>query len=122
MHGINKVTDSLGDFEQLVLTGVLLLDEHAYGLAIHERIVELAAPRMIRLGAVYMTLDRLKDKGLLTSWMSGPTPERGGRSKRYYQLTARGERAVHQSTATAKRISRAVEQLWRLRKRKADRI
>ena len=119
---MNKAADSLRDFEQLVLAGVLLLGEHAYGLAIHEKITELAAPRMIRSGAVYMTLDRLKDKGLLTSWMSDPTPERGGRSKRYYQLTARGERAVQQSAATAKRISQAVERLWRLRKWKADRI
>src|SRR2546428_13279604 len=79
---IKRVADSLGEFEQLVLTGVLLLGEHAYGLAMHAKISELAAPRNVRLGAVYMTLDRLKDKGLLRSWMSDPTPERGGRSKR----------------------------------------
>src|SRR2546428_13844534 len=119
---IKRVADSLGEFEQLVLTGVLLLGEHAYGLAMHAKISELAAPRNVRLGAVYMTLDRLKDKGLLRSWMSDPTPERGGRSKRYYELTARGARALKQSTPTAKRISDAVEKLRRLGKWKLDRI
>ena len=117
-----KAADSLGEFEQLVLTSVLLLREHAYGLAMHAKISELAAPRNVRLGAVYMTLDRLKDKGLLRSWMSDPTPERGGRSKRYYELTARGARALKQSTTTAKRISDAVDKLRGLGKWKLDRI
>ena len=119
---MRKAADSLGEFEQLVLTSVLLLGEHAYGLAMHAKISELAAPRNVRLGAVYMTLDRLKDKGLLRSWMSGPTPERGGRSKRYYELTARGARALKQSTTTAKRISDAVDKLRGLGKWKLDRI
>ena len=65
MRYMRKAPDSLGEFEQLVLTSMLLLGEHAYGLAMHEKISELAAPRNVRLGAVYMTLDRLKDKGLL---------------------------------------------------------
>ena len=117
-----KAADSLGEFEQLVLTSVLLLGEHAYGLAMHAKISELAAPRNVRLGAVYMTLDRLKDKGLLRSWRSDPTPERGGRSKRYYELTARGARALKQSTTTAKRISDAVDKLRGLGKWKLDRI
>jgi len=119
---MRKAADSLGEFEQLVLTGVLLLGEHAYGMAMHAKISELAAPRNVRLGAVYMTLDRLKDKGLLRSWMSGPTPERAGRSKRYYELTARGARALKQSTTTAKRISDAVDKLRGLGKWKLDRI
>ncbi len=119
---MRKAADSLGEFEQLVLTGVLLMGEHAYGMAMHAKISELAAPRNVRLGAVYMTLDRLKDKGLLRSWMSGPTPERGGRSKRYYELTARGARALKQSTTTAKRISDAVDKLRGLGKWKLDRI
>ncbi|HYR88985.1 MAG TPA: helix-turn-helix transcriptional regulator [Terriglobia bacterium] len=119
---MRKAADSLGEFEQLVLTGVLLLGEHAYGLAMHEKISELAAPRNVRLGAVYMTLDRLKDKGLVRSWMSDPTPERGGRSKRYYQLTARGARALKESATRAKRISEAVGKLWGLEEWKPDRI
>ena len=119
---MRKAADSLGEFEQLVLTGVLLLGEHAYGMAMHAKISELAAPRNVRLGAVYMTLDRLEGKGLLRSWMSDPTPERGGRSKRYYELTARGARALKQSTTTAKRISDAVDKLRGLGKWKLDRI
>ena len=119
---MKKIADSLGEFELLVLTSVLMLGEHAYGLAMHQKISELSAPRTVRQGAVYMTLDRLKDKGLVRSWMSDPTPERGGRSKRYYELTARGARALKQSTTTAKRISDAVDKLRGLGKWKLDRI
>ena len=52
MRYMRKAPDSLGEFEQLVLTSMLLLGEHAYGLAMHAKISELAAPRNVRLGAV----------------------------------------------------------------------
>src|SRR5687767_12104702 len=97
-------TDSLGQFELLVLTAILTLREAAYGVTIHEKVQELARPKGIALGAVYVTLDRLEDKGMVASWLSDPTPERGGRAKRCYRLEALGERALRDSAVTAKRI------------------
>ena len=78
--------ESLGQFEQIILTAILSLRDEAYGVTIHEKAVQLAAPKRISLGAVYVTLDRLEDKGLISSWLSDPTPQRGGRSKRFYRL------------------------------------
>src|SRR5215831_8766911 len=78
--------DSLGQFEQLVLTAILSLRDDAYGVSIHSKVEELARPKSVALGAVYVTLDRLEDKGLVSSWLSDPTPERGGRAKRCYRL------------------------------------
>ena len=104
--------DSLGQFEQVVLTAILALREDAYGVTIHSKVEELARPKAVSLGAVYVTLDRLEDKGLVRSWLSDPTPERGGRAKRCYQLEALGERALQESAATAKRIWDAVADVW----------
>ncbi len=91
-------------FEQLVLAAILTLKEDAYGVTIHAKVQELAYPKAIALGAVYVTLDRLEDKGYISSWLSDPTPERGGRSKRFYRLEALGEQALRESAATAKRV------------------
>ena len=96
--------DSLGQFEQLVLTAVLSLREDAYGVSIHNKVQELVGSKTVALGAIYVTLDRLEDKGLVKSWLSDPTPERGGRAKRCYQLEALGERALQESAVTAKRV------------------
>jgi PadR family transcriptional regulator PadR len=105
-------SDSLGQFEQLVLTAILALHDEAYGVTIHAKVQELARPKPISLGAVYVTLDRLEDKGLIASWLSDPTPERGGRAKRYYRVEALGERALEESAATAKRIWDAIAEVW----------
>jgi DNA-binding PadR family transcriptional regulator len=104
--------DAIGPFEQIVLTAILSLRDEAYGVTIHEKAGQLAAPRRISLGAVYVTLDRLEDKGLISSRLSDPTPERGGRSKRFYRLEALGERALEESAATAKRVWEAVVDAW----------
>lgn len=103
---------SLGQFEQIVLTAILTLKDNAYGVTIHAKVEELSSPKRVALGAVYATLDRLEDKALIASWLSDPTPERGGRSKRHYRLEAIGERALHDSVLTAKRICDVVEDAW----------
>jgi DNA-binding PadR family transcriptional regulator len=103
---------SLGQFEQVVLTAILTLKENAYGVTIHAKVEELSRPKRISLGAVYATLDRLEDKGLIVSWLSDPTPERGGRSKRHYRLEKSGERALHESVVAARRICDVVEKTW----------
>ena len=104
--------ESLGQFEQLVLTAILTLGEEAYGVTIHAKVGELARPKAVSLGAVYVTLDRLEDKGLVTSWLSDPTPERGGRAKRCYRLQALGERALQESAITAKRMWDHIAEVW----------
>lgn len=105
-------SDSLGQFEQLVLTAILALGEQAYGVTIHAEVEQLAEPKAVSLGAVYVTLDRLEDKGLVMSWLSDPTPARGGRAKRCYRLEAAGERALRESAVTAKRLLQAVTTVW----------
>ena len=104
--------DSVGQFEQIILTAILSLRDEAYGVTIHEKASELSSPKKVSPGAVYVTLDRLEDKGLISSRLSNPTPERGGRSKRYYQLEALGEQALEESAATAKRVWETVEDIW----------
>lgn len=104
--------DFLGAFEQLVMTAILTLRDDAYGVTIHARVEELSRPKAVSLGAVYVTLDRLEDKGLVSSWLSDPTPERGGRAKRYYRLESLGERALQESAATAKRIWDGIAEVW----------
>jgi PadR family transcriptional regulator, regulatory protein PadR len=104
--------DSLGQFEQLVLTAILALQEDAYGVTIHAKVEELAQPKAVSLGAVYVTLDRLEDKGLLSSWLSDPTPERGGRAKRCYRLEAQGERVLRDAALAAKRVWESSVEAW----------
>jgi PadR family transcriptional regulator, regulatory protein PadR len=102
----------LGQFEQLVLTAILTLRDDAYGVSIHAKVTELAHPKAVSLGAIYVTLDRLEDKGYVASWLSDPTPERGGRAKRCYKLEALGERALRESAVTAKRIWDSSVEAW----------
>jgi DNA-binding PadR family transcriptional regulator len=103
---------SLGQFEQLVLTAILALGENAYGVRIHAQIEEMTQPKKIALGAVYATLDRLEDKELVVSWLSRPTAERGGRSKRHYRLESSGEKALRDAALTARRMCSSVERTW----------
>ena len=79
---------SLGEFEQLVLLAVLCAgqDGDAYGVNVHDELRKRTNRRSAR-GAIYMTLDRLEKKGLLSSYLTDPTPERGGRAKRCYRVT-----------------------------------
>jgi DNA-binding PadR family transcriptional regulator len=103
---------TIGQFEQIVLTAILTLGDNAYGVTIHAKVEELSRPKRVALGAIYATLDRLEDKGLIASWLSDPTPERGGRSKRHYRLEKNGERALQDSITAARRICEAVESAW----------
>jgi PadR family transcriptional regulator PadR len=105
-------SESAGQFEQLVLAAILSLRENAYGVTIHTKVGELSQPKQVSLGAVYVTLDRLEDKGFVSSWLSDPTKERGGRAKRCYRLEALGERALEESAVTAKRIWDGIVAVW----------
>jgi DNA-binding PadR family transcriptional regulator len=88
--------DSLGEFEHLVLLAILRLGTDAYGMRVRREIDERTG-RDVSIGAVYATLDRLADKGLVTSHLSDPTPERGGRAKRSFRLTGAGANALNRA-------------------------
>jgi PadR family transcriptional regulator, regulatory protein PadR len=88
--------ESLGEFEHLVLLAVLRLKEDAYGMRVRREIAE-RTKRDVTIGAVYATLDRLAAKDLIKAELSEPTPERGGRAKRSFHLTAAGIQAVNRS-------------------------
>ena len=105
-------TDSLGQFEQLVLTAILALRDDAYGVTIQAKVEALAHPRTVSMGAIYVTLDRLEDKGFISSKLSDPTAMRGGRSKRCYVLEALGAAALRESAVTAKRILDNITAVW----------
>src|SRR5207245_3572384 len=87
---------SLGEFEHVVLLAVLRLGDEAYAVSILDEI-ERCTGRSISRGSVYITLDRLETKGYLRSRLADPTPERGGRAKRYYALRARAIAALRDS-------------------------
>lgn len=108
-----KGSSSLGQFEQLLLTAILCLQDDSYGVTIHAKVAELSAPRAVSIGAVYVTLERLEQKGLLSSWLSEPTAARGGRAKRCFRLEAEGERALRDSASTIHRLHDALNAAWR---------
>src|SRR5262249_30657145 len=93
----------LGEFEQLVLLAIVHLREDAYGVPIVEEI-ERRTGRGIARAAVYVTLRRLEDKGFISSWISDPTPERGGKGRRYVKLETRGATALREARRLAERM------------------
>jgi PadR family transcriptional regulator PadR len=86
----------IGDFELVVMLVLLRLGDNAYGVPI-SRGVEQQYGREVALGSVYATLERLQEKSLVTSDLGEPTPERGGRAKRYFRLTRKGLREVRET-------------------------
>ena len=88
--------DYLGEFEHLIVLALLRLEDRAYGVTVRQEI-EVRTKREVSIGAVYATLDRLETKGYVRSYRGDPTPERGGRSKRFFRVTAKGVSAVNRS-------------------------
>jgi PadR family transcriptional regulator PadR len=88
--------EQLGEFEHLILLALLRLRDDAYGMSVRREIVDRTG-RDVSIGAVYATLDRLAAKGLITSFLTDPTPERGGRAKRSFRLTGAGIEAVNRA-------------------------
>lgn len=84
---------SLGEFEQIVLLAILRLGEQAYGVTILDEIAAHTT-RNPAPGALYTTLHRMEDKGLVTFRDGSPTPERGGRAKRFVVVTQPGRNAL----------------------------
>jgi PadR family transcriptional regulator, regulatory protein PadR len=98
---------TIGEFEYLLLTAAVRLGEEAYGAAIRQEI-EGATKRRCSIGALYTTLDRLETKGLLKTWMGDATPQRGGRAKRMFRVTAEGIEAATAFYNAVTRVSRGV--------------
>jgi DNA-binding PadR family transcriptional regulator len=86
----------LGEFELLVMLTVIRLGDGAYGVPI-SREIEQRTGRDVAFGTVYATLKRLQEKGLVRSDLGDPTPERGGRAKRYFQINSTGLRTVRRT-------------------------
>jgi DNA-binding PadR family transcriptional regulator len=88
--------DYLGEFEHIIVLALLRLADRAYGVTVRQEI-EFRTNREVSIGAVYATLDRLERKGYVKSQLGDPTPERGGRSKRFFRVTAKGVAAVNRT-------------------------
>lgn len=96
-------SEFLGEFEQVVLLTVARLRDRAYGMGIRQEI-EARTGQDVAIGSVYSALDRMEKKGLVLSQVGDPTPERGGRAKRYYRLRRPGAEALTRSREVAARL------------------
>ncbi|GAB4046619.1 PadR family transcriptional regulator [Spirosoma litoris] len=94
----------LGEFEEIVLLTVAVLGESAYGVTVTQEI-EQKTGRSVGFSTVHTTLQRLAEKGFLSSEMGGATAERGGRRKRFFAVTAAGRRALQE-------VKQVREELW----------
>jgi DNA-binding PadR family transcriptional regulator len=93
------MAELLGTFEQAVLLAIIRLGDGAYGRAILHQVQD-SLGRALSAGAVYTTLDRLEQRGLVDSKLAEGTPVRGGRARRYYTVVAEGNRALADTQRT----------------------
>src|ERR1700688_3738171 len=100
--------DYLGEFEHIIVLALLRLEDRAYGVTVRQEI-EFRTNREISIGAVYATLDRLEAKGYVKSHRGDPTPERGGRSKRFFRVTANGVAAVNRTQRALLRMTEGLD-------------
>ena len=96
-------TEALGQFELLVLLAILRIGDGAYGVSIAQTLDE-ASGQETAVASVYAALQRLEAKGLVRTRLGDPTPERGGRAKRFVEITAAGRRQARQSQRTLQRL------------------
>ncbi|WP_462248721.1 PadR family transcriptional regulator [Ekhidna sp.] len=100
----------IGAFEELVLLAVGSLGEEAYGVAVKE-MLESKTGKNPSIGALHSALYRLEDKGCLVSHEGGATSERGGRRKKYYQITSAGKEAIMEANKIRMEFSKNIEGL-----------
>lgn len=101
------MTRSLGEFEQLILFALLELEADAYGASIG-REIERRTGRQVSAGAVYTALERLAARGLVSGEVGGPTPERGGRRRKYYRIEAEGVAQLRRAVDTFRSMSKGL--------------
>jgi len=104
--------DFLGEFEHIVLLALLRLGDNAYGVTVR-REIESRIDRDVSIGAIYATLDRLQAKGYVTSYLGDPTPERGGRSKRFFRVSSKGILAIQRTLKAFQSMTVGVRSLER---------
>src|SRR5215469_13843187 len=104
--------ESLGNFELMVLLAILRVGDDAYGVPI-ARELEESSGKDVLLGSVYAALDRLESKGLISSRVGDPTPERGGRAKKYFKVNAKGLREIRDTQRTLVKLWRGLPELQR---------
>jgi DNA-binding PadR family transcriptional regulator len=100
----------LGEMELMVLLALVRLGDDAYGVPISKELLRVAG-REVALGSVYAALDRLEQKEFVSSTLGDPTPERGGRAKRYFRVTSKGLRALKMTRGALTRLWSAVPRL-----------
>ena len=101
----------LGEFEQLVLLALLRLGDEAYGVSVQREIARRTR-RQVSLGSVYVTLGRLEEKGVVASRLGEPTPERGGRRKKYFEILPAGRRALQASLRALRVMTTGLDPSW----------
>jgi len=104
--------DYLGEFEHIVILALLRLGDRAYGVTARQEIEE-RIKREVSIGAIYATLDRLEAKGYVKSELGDPTPERGGRSKRFFRVSAKGVAAVNRTQRALQGMSEGLRLVQR---------
>jgi PadR family transcriptional regulator PadR len=104
--------DYLGEFEHVVVLALLRLGDRAYGVSVRQEIVK-CIDRDVSVGAIYATLDRLEEKGYVTSSMGEATPKRGGRPKRFFRVTANGVSAVNRTRQALVSLSKGLKLVGR---------
>ena len=101
----------LGEFEQLVLLALLRLQDEAYGMAVRREISD-RANRDVSIGAVYATLDRLEEKGLVRSRVGGSTDNRGGRARKCFTISGAGAKALERSQHAVRQMLDGLPARW----------
>jgi PadR family transcriptional regulator PadR len=102
---------NLGELEQLVMLAIARLGDDAYGVAVRREIA-VRTRRAPSFGSVYTILSRLEEKGLVTSHLGDPTPERGGRGKKHYTVSAAGRRALQRSLQAIRAMTHGIDASW----------
>jgi PadR family transcriptional regulator PadR len=102
------MSQPLGEFEQIVLLALVRLGPDAYGATVR-REIEVRARREVSISAVYTTLERLEQKGLVRSRIGEPTPERGGRRRRHFELLPPGARSLRDAYSAFAGMTAGIE-------------
>jgi PadR family transcriptional regulator, regulatory protein PadR len=107
------VEGNLGEFELLVLLALVRLGDDAYGVSVQREIASRSG-RDASFAAVYTTLSRLETKGFVDSFHGAPTPERGGRSKKHFTLTAAGRTTLQRNLRAIRSMTQGLDPQWSL--------
>jgi PadR family transcriptional regulator PadR len=102
--------DYLGEFEQLLMLAVLRLGDDAHGLTVRDLLRERAG-RTVSFGAIYATIRRLEEKGLMRSTLGDPEPVRGGRARKQLELTPRGRSALRDAQRAFGRMAEGIKSI-----------